>query len=153
MSIEEWENALDERDIKMDNRFRKEFAYQFKGFKSGDNTFYPEVSIGEGWWSIVKAMCFEVDAFLVATSHQDKFTWRQIKEKFGVLRAYYSCPEASDGVLLRISEIVCKYEDMSTEICEKCGKPGKVRHDGWIKTLCDEHEEKRQEQMRRYEDG
>jgi hypothetical protein len=35
-------------------------------------------------------------------------------------------------------------ESWAAHSCEECGKPGKSRKSGWIKTLCDEHEEERQ---------
>ena len=35
--------------------------------------------------------------------------------------------------------------------CEECGAPGERRNGGWIKTLCDKHEEERQERLRQRE--
>lgn len=35
--------------------------------------------------------------------------------------------------------IITKYENLSVHTCEKCGKSGEQRGDGWIVTLCDEH--------------
>jgi hypothetical protein len=33
---------------------------------------------------------------------------------------------------------------LSYTICEECGAPGKLRGGGWMRTLCDKHEEERQ---------
>jgi hypothetical protein len=35
-------------------------------------------------------------------------------------------------------------EAMSGNICETCGDKGEHRSGGWIRTLCDKHEEERQ---------
>jgi hypothetical protein len=58
----------------------------------------------------------------------------QVKEKFGRLVVY----------LVRGTEelwaVLGRYEALSAEVCETCGKPGvcKSGHPGgWIKTLCD----------------
>lgn len=67
----------------------------------------------------------------------------QIKEKFGELRFYY------DGGDDEISGMVRMAEEWASKTCEMCGKPGTLRHGGWMKTLCDEHEVERQ---KRYEE-
>lgn len=70
----------------------------------------------------------------------------QVKEKFGTLRFYYT------GGDEHISGMVRMAESMSAVTCEDCGAPGKSRNGGWIRTLCDIHEEKRQVDMKgRYE--
>jgi len=38
----------------------------------------------------------------------------------------------------KISSLINKAESDSYTICENCGKPGRVREGGWIRTLCDE---------------
>jgi len=57
----------------------------------------------------------------------------QVKEKFGGLRFYY------DGGNDNIRGMVGMAESLSAITCEECGAPGDQRHDGWIRTLCDEH--------------
>jgi len=57
----------------------------------------------------------------------------QVKEKFGGLRFYYNGgDEYIDG-------ITAMAEAMAEITCETCGKPGKKTNHGWIRTLCDEH--------------
>lgn len=57
----------------------------------------------------------------------------QVKEKFGTLRFYvHGGDEYTNG-------IVAMAEAMSANMCETCGKPGKLRGRGWIYTACDEH--------------
>ena len=35
-------------------------------------------------------------------------------------------------------DLIEEAETKSATICEDCGKPGKLRSGGWIRTLCDE---------------
>ena len=57
----------------------------------------------------------------------------QVKEKFGTLRFYM------DGYDERISAYEEFAEAMSARTCEECGCPGKLRTEGWYRTLCNEH--------------
>lgn len=63
----------------------------------------------------------------------------QVKEKFGGLRFYTN---GTDDV---VRGMISMAETMSFRTCEVCGNPGKVRHGGWITTLCDEHAKGREE--------
>jgi hypothetical protein len=60
------------------------------------------------------------------------FAVQQVKEKFGTLRYY--C-----GGTDRIDAFVRLAERLSAHTCEDCGKWGKTREGGWIRTQCDEH--------------
>lgn len=57
----------------------------------------------------------------------------QIKEKFGALRFYISngTEEMHDAIM--------QAENASSQICEDCGEPGRLREGAWLKTLCDHH--------------
>lgn len=59
----------------------------------------------------------------------------QVKEKFGTLRFYYY---GGDDYCRGVESMA---DAMSCVTCETCGKPGKIRRGGWIRTLCDEHAE------------
>ncbi len=87
--------------------------------------------VGPGWKSLVETLID--DLFKVG--------WNgniiQVKEKFGTLRFYIG--EGSDEMF----DLIYKAEDTSKTICEVCGVPGKLRTDGWMKVLCDEHGENR----------
>lgn len=85
---------------------------------------YP-MECDEGWRSIVDP--------LIAYCREHNITILQIKEKFGGLR-FYVAP--FDPIL---DSMITEAEGKSLLTCEKCGAPGKPRHGGWIKTLCDEH--------------
>ena len=69
-------------------------------------------------------------------------TLDQVKEKFGTLRFYYSGGDDAIDGMVRMAE------SMSAVTCETCGNPGQQRGGGWIRTLCDYHEELYQEDNR-----
>jgi len=69
----------------------------------------------------------------------------QVKEKFGGLRFYY---HGGDN---EVSGMVRMAESWAAVTCEKCGNPGHLRHGGWIRTLCDEHEAEYQARQTKYE--
>lgn len=74
-------------------------------------------------------------------------TLDQVKEKFGTLRFYYT---GGDDY---ISGLVAMAESMSGVICETCGNPGKQTRGGWIKTICNPCEEKREQARKQEEDA
>lgn len=114
---------------------------------------------GDGWYELLRGLFGEiVSAYEVAGIPVD-IVVDQIKEKFGTLRFYYHF-EGRESVVntINFSEqgylgytkgeaplygtieaIVAKWEKKSTVVCEKCGKPGKLRKDHpWVLTLCDD---------------
>ena len=73
-------------------------------------------------------------------------TLDQVKEKFGTLRFYYS------GGDDEISGMVRMAESMSGVTCEECSAPAKTHGPGWIRTICEPCEIKREEEQKRYHD-
>jgi len=58
----------------------------------------------------------------------------QVKEKFGGLRFYMTCSTKEMDDLIHQAEV------KSFNICEFCGRSGKLRKEsGWLSTLCEEH--------------
>lgn len=70
----------------------------------------------------------------------------QVKEKFGGLRFYYNGGDDQIQGMVRMAE------SMSVVTCETCGAPGSTRGGGWIRTLCDFHEEEYQKKQREYDE-
>jgi hypothetical protein len=58
----------------------------------------------------------------------------QVKEKFGTLRFHVDGDSAAVGHYVEFAEL------HSSRVCEQCGCPGTLREDGWLRTLCDEHD-------------
>lgn len=103
--------------------------------------------IGEGWHSLVSTLIRGIDYRLNPPYNPRKepieFYLDQVKEKFGGLRFYYT------GGDEYIAGMVSFAENLSTTICEVCGKPGHRRDGRWIRTLCDQHETEYQESLKR----
>lgn len=109
---------------------------------------------GDGWYQILDSLCGQIQNHI---DWQNKNVEKgfaqykqvpqvvavQVKEKFGGLRFYY---DGGDDI---IDGMVRMAESWASVTCEECGAPGKMRHGGWIRTLCDHHEAERQERMKK----
>ena len=84
-----------------------------------------QMCVGDGWKDLIET-CFN-------TCVKHNVHVSQVKEKFGGLRFYVG------GAPQEVHDIIDECERLSYKTCELCGKPGKPRECGWIKTLCDEH--------------
>lgn len=127
-----------------------------------------EMSIGDGWYDIIDQLCANIQNHIDNIDDRRDYTIRwneevnnpdydwadrsfvkreeravpepvdqvvvtQIKEKFGTLRFYYvGGDDYIDG-------LEAMADSMSSVICEDCGKPGKLRSGGWVRTLCEDH--------------
>ena len=110
---------------------------------------YGGVCVGPGWWPIIESLCANIQQHIDFWNRNhdkhpivEQVVVTQIKEKFGGLRFYY------DGGDEYISGMVTIAEEWAACHCEECGKPGRHRSGGWIRTLCDEHEAERQARMK-----
>jgi hypothetical protein len=124
---------------RMHERFPLMFANPYGGFATGS-----------GWYPLIETLCFNIQSHIdwnnnMAEKYPDmkykaikQVQVAQIKEKFGTLRFYY------DGGNDIIAGMVSMAESLSGQICEECGDKGERRSGGWIRTLCDKHEEERQ---------
>jgi hypothetical protein len=79
-------------------------------------------------------------------SKQDKVKWAnetieifavQVKEKYGTLRFYMSC-ETDE-----ITDLISDAEALSSQTCESCGEPAKMRGKFWLEVKCDKCYEER----------
>lgn len=91
------------------------------------------LAVGEGWYPLLWEL-HEILEPLVP----DLFRVEQVKEKFGGLRFYISYDaECSGEVDQAMYRAIDWAEQRSYTICESCGRDGKLRKGGWLKTLCD----------------
>ncbi len=82
-------------------------------------------NVGPGWAPLVtQAFAFCKKRGIIITD---------IKEKYGTLRIY------TDYYDEDVEEMLERIDWVSAHMCERCGKPGKPRSTGWIKTLCFRH--------------
>lgn len=70
----------------------------------------------------------------------------QIKEKFGGLRFYYYGGDEQIHGMVRMAEL------WAGRTCEKCGNKGERRQGGWVRTLCDVHEQEHQDRNKKMSD-
>lgn len=80
---------------------------------------------GDGWYDLIRNVCEKI-------KDESDVYFLQIKEKFGGLRMYISSGSS------KTHSIIDKAEEKSFKICEICGKPGKTKNEGWLRTLCEE---------------
>ena len=103
---------------------------------------------GDGWFNILNQLCQNIQHHIDWGNKQGKnipqVVVQQVKEKFGTLRFYY---QGGDEY---ISGLVSMAEAMSGVMCEDCGAPGEPNNDGWIKTLCQVHQNEREEKRKAY---
>ena len=143
------EQKYDEFVKKLETKYPEMFANPYGG-----------VAVSEGWWPIIESLCGQISSYSKwknstrasllrnnpydheIPSEVEQVVVAQIKEKFGGLRFYY------DGGDEHISGMVRMAESWASHTCEECGKPGRSREGGWIRTLCDEHEAERQAQIK-----
>jgi len=135
------------------------------------------MSCEDGWFDLLYDMCYKVDSLIKNQSREIKVVAKQVKEKFGGLRFYYSIEREQNlfekidskissfmfrhklgrlyhkindfrkkfytTIIEQISDIISEAEMKSYKTCEVCGRYGERRGGGWIKTLCNECDEKR----------
>lgn len=109
---------------------------------------YEEDLLPDGWTkTFIPKMKEELSKVL--GDYVYDFTVFQIKEKYGVMRVYWSWTDrkytSSELVdLAEISEeveaIISNYEKISEKTCAVCGKPATKMTTGWVWPVCSEHE-------------
>lgn len=92
-------------------------------------------NIDSGWKDLHLKMFDEWNEVLNKYNELDKLYIEQLKEKWGMLRIYYS--GVSSECMKELNKITNKYEDVSYKTCIKCGKPAKYRTTGYILPYCE----------------
>jgi len=134
------------------NRLEKSYPKMYGGMYGG-------IAVGKGWWPIIESLSANIqqhiewvnttrDNLLVANPYNHtipdecpQVVVEQVKEKFGGLRFYYQGGDEQIHGMVRMAEA---WAGMA---CEECGAPGKRRGGGWVRTLCDLHEQERNERI------
>lgn len=97
---------------------------------------WKSIDVDEGWYQLV------VDCDKELTGVDQNYQIYQVKEKFGGLR-YYAMPSNLDDkhTLMRIGDIISKYEDIAWKTCSATGGSGVLMKStgGWMKTLNPEY--------------
>ena len=101
-----------------------------------DELFYG-IETDDGWIPLLNELCKK----LKNLNFNGKVT--QVKEKFGGLRFYVSSATNEQDEIINI------YEKLSYSVCERCGRNGHLRKNGWFRTLCNEHEKEYQDEQKK----
>ena len=116
-------------------RMEKSYPKMFEGKYGG-------FAIGKGWYPILERLCRNIQQHIEWKNRESEVVPQvvveQIKEKFGGLRFYYRGGDDEVSGMVRMAEA---WADVA---CEECGGIGKRRGGGWVRTLCDLHEDERQ---------
>jgi hypothetical protein len=90
-----------------------------------------------GWCDIIYDLSIKIEKILNDYAENHKVYERfemfavQVKEKYGTLRFYMSC-ETDE-----ITDLIHEAEALSSQTCENCGAPAKMRVKRWIEVKCD----------------
>ena len=106
--------------------------------------------VGDGWAAILTILHTELMEVC------DLYEADQVKEKFGGLRAYVSCPEGTDEAIKdQVLALELKYEALSYSVCEICGQQGQNQANahGWYTTLCVLHRAEEEAAVRAHKEG
>ena len=124
--------TTDQEWLKMNDNLHDHFTHVERAY----------LGTGIGWYNLIYTLTNCIDRRLEHLNKDGgnrKVVIAQIKEKFGGLRYY-----ADGDVDEQMDGMIDFAEALSYTICEECGAPGKLRSGGWMRTLCDKHEEERQ---------
>jgi hypothetical protein len=128
----------DDQEFKDYELFAKQMEEKYPKMFSGK---YGGFAVGKGWYPILKILCSNIQSHIDWRVKQGQeiaqVEVEQIKEKFGGLRFYYSGGDEQVSGMVRMAEA---WADIA---CEECGGIGTRRSGGWIRTLCDKHEDER----------
>lgn len=118
----------------MEEKYPKMFANKYGGF-----------AVGKGWYPILEKLCANIQQHIDWANRENEVVEQvvveQIKEKFGGLRFYYQGGDEQIHGMVRMAEA------FAGSLCEDCGGIGERRSGGWVRTLCDKHEQERNERI------
>lgn len=142
-----------------------DFPRLYRGHGNSRSAMQFGFEYGDGWFDLVYRLSAEIEAEAKKLGlDPDSDAWPcalQVKEKFGTLKFYCDtgaktpaeglAPEQAGNILSfrpwpslkTIGALIVNAERQSATICEDCGRAGKLRRDGWWRTLCDECDIKR----------
>ena len=103
---------------------------------------------GDGWFNILDQLMGNIQHHIDWKNRKEEVvaqvTLDQVKEKFGTLRFYYSGGDDAIDGMVRMAE------SMSGVTCEECSAPAHTHGPGWIRTICEPCETKRETERAEY---
>lgn len=98
------------------------------------------LEVGKGWYESIYKTAEKLEPLIIEQIKKDPEGYKygyyrtaQLKEKYGTGRWYLS------GGTDEMQDLVEAWETETENICEECGKPGKLRGQGWYYTRCHKH--------------
>ncbi len=129
--------------IELEQRIASDFPFMRCVDRNGD-TDVIGIFIDDGWYDLLNELCGRIAALYRDFGAEPDIIAEEVKEKYGGMRFEYYFDtgrptEQTNSVHKAINDLVSQYENLSETVCEKCGKPGRLREElPWILTLCDE---------------
>ena len=103
---------------------------------------------GDGWFNILDQLMGNIQHHIDWKNRKEEVvaqvTLDQVKEKFGTLRFYYTGGDDAIDGMVRMAE------SMSGVTCEECSAPAQTHGPGWIRTICEPCETKRETERAEY---
>ena len=131
----------------LDEKLCKEFPHVFRQ-RNGDKMetcMCWGFECADGWYDLLYRCSAKIERAIIQMKKDDPTLTdedlpcaSQIKEKFGTLRFYMH------GYTDEIDAATSEAENESEVTCEECGKAGTLRQGGWMVTLCDACQDKRE---------
>lgn len=91
------------------------------------------IECAPGWHKIIDDLSAKLEMLILGEDNDPEgyFYATEVKEKYGTLRFYMSLETD------KMSSAIRKAENLSSQTCEYCSKPGSLRGINWYHTLCD----------------
>jgi hypothetical protein len=87
---------------------------------------------GIGWANIINDLSLKIEDILNKKPSENRIFAIQVKEKYGTLRFYMSKDTEE------IIDLITDAEALSSQTCESCGAPAKMRGARWVEVKCDQ---------------
>lgn len=123
---------------KLEKQLVKDFPHVFHRDSNGMEPWSMfGIEFSDGWEPSLRRAAEKLEPLFIKAIEKDpegyKFGYyrtSQLKEKYGTGRWYLS------GGTDEMYAITNAWEKTTHKICEQCGKPGKIRGQGWYYTSC-----------------
>lgn len=110
----------------MIRRYAEICAHYPKIFPTGPIVFV----CGKGWFGVVESMCRDLQSAADA-GRIEQPTIDDVKEKFATLRISLRASDAEALAIIETAEVA------ADRTCDRCGRPGRIRKNGWMAVRCD----------------
>lgn len=127
------ESEWDRKKTQLVNRFPRLYRLHRDGMAG--------FGIDKGWFPLLERLSSSLTE--ISLQHGIRITARDIKQKWGTLRFYYSVETPTTNSSRRtqaeeeIRSVIATAEAESAVTCEKCGRPGALRKGRGWRVSCD----------------